>query len=632
MDVEEVVGDFVSLKKKGQNLWACCPFHDEKTPSFSVSPAKGFYKCFGCGKAGDAISFVMELEGLSFSEAIKYLAKKYGIEILETEQTDEQIEAQNERESLFIVLDFAKEYFKDLLWNNQEGKGIGLSYFLQRGFTEEIIKDFDLGYSLDKWDALHDEALEKGYNPDILEKSGLIIRKEDGSSGRKVYDRFRGRVVFPIHNVTGKVIAFGARILTKDKKQPKYINSPETEIYHKSKVLYGVFQARQAIRQQNNCYLVEGYTDVISMHMAGVQNVVASSGTSLTEDQIKLISRYTENITVLFDGDAAGIKASLRGIDMLLAGGLNVKAITFPEGEDPDSYAQKLGSKEFGEYLNANAKDFIAFKTQLFADDAKFDPIKKAESIKEIISSIAKIPDSVKKAVYIKESSSLLEIDEEILFAELNKIQLKQNQDSHRKLEREKFAETATKEALAEQLEDQQVTSFSDIISLQEKESIRLLINYANEPVNDDYRVSDYLFEELNDVEFKTPVYKKIFELFQARQLEGKKVSAGYLLDHGSEDVKQEVIGLVANRYDISSNWENKFQILVPREEEILPKMVFTNILRLKFRIIQKMIADNMEELKQVSDQTAEEKHLRIHAELKKSEMEIAKGLGNVTT
>src|SRR5690554_3858379 len=421
-DIEEVVNDYVPLKKKGQNLWACCPFHNEKSPSFSVSPAKQIYKCFGCGKAGDAIQFVMDIEGIGFNEAIKQIAKKYGIEIEEDQATPELVQAQNERESLYIALGFARDFYVKSL-ATPEGRSVGESYFRERGFNQKIIQKFDLGYALEGWDHLLKEAKNKGFQEETLLKAGLILEKEGGST--RIYDRFRGRVMFTIHNLGGKPIGFGARILKQDKKQPKYINSPETEIYHKSDVLYGLFQAKQAVRQTDNCYLVEGYTDVLSMHLSRIENVVATSGTSLTENQIKLIKRFTDNVTVLYDGDAAGIKASLRGIDMLLEGGLNVKAVVFPDGEDPDSYSRKVGSQTFIDYLAVHSKDFIAFKIALYAEDAANDPIKRAEVIRQVVQSIAKIPDPIIRAVYIKESAKLLQLEEDIVHTELNKILLR---------------------------------------------------------------------------------------------------------------------------------------------------------------------------------------------------------------
>ncbi|WP_310588873.1 DNA primase [Flectobacillus sp. BAB-3569] len=401
--VADVIGDYVSLKKKGANLWACCPFHGEKSPSFSVSPAKGIYKCFGCGKAGDSVRFIMDIEGLGYGEALRHLAKKYSIAIQESPLTDEQLQAQNARESLYIALNYAKNYYQNNLFQHEEGQSIGYPYFKERGFSDKTIKAFELGYSLDIWDAFTRDALKNGYSIDVLEKAGLTIRKPEEN---KMFDRFRNRVIFPIHNVSGKTIAFGARILKADKNQPKYLNSPETEVYHKSNILYGIYQAKNAIRSKDVCYLVEGYTDVISLYQAGIENVVASSGTSLTLEQIRLIARFTQNITVLYDGDPAGIKASLRGMDMILEEGLNVKLVVFPQGEDPDSYVQKIGSDAFVQYITDHASDFITFKAELFLKEAGNDPFKRAELIKDMVGSISRIPDSIKRSVFFKKQQA----------------------------------------------------------------------------------------------------------------------------------------------------------------------------------------------------------------------------------
>ncbi|MBC7923361.1 MAG: DNA primase, partial [Ferruginibacter sp.] len=428
-DILEVVGDFVSLKKRGSNWIACCPFHNEKTPSFAVSPAKGIYKCFGCSKAGDSIRFVMDIESLGYVDALKYLAKKYNIEIEERELTSAEQLQQGERESLLIALHYAKDYYQHTLFDSDDGRNIGLSYFRERGFSEKTIRDFELGYSFDSWDAFTKEALRKGYSLDILEKAGLTILKEDG----KRFDRFRARVIFPIHNVAGKVIAFGARILKADKNQPKYLNSPETEVYHKSDVLYGIFQAKQAIRQEEVCYLVEGYTDVISLYQAGIANVVASSGTSLTAGQIRLISRFTPNITVLYDGDAAGIKASLRGTDMILEEGLNVSVVVFPDSEDPDSYVKRIGAEAFKAFIRQNRKDFITFKTELLLAGAGRDPFKRAEVTQEVVESISRIPDRNTREALTKKTSELLEVKEDTLIGMINSIRLRKAREEEKK-------------------------------------------------------------------------------------------------------------------------------------------------------------------------------------------------------
>src|SRR5687767_11707975 len=418
VDIVDVIGDFVTLKRSGQNYKALSPFSNEKTPSFYVVPSKGIFKDFSSGKGGDAITFVMEHESMSYMEALKYLAKKYGVEVKEDVNSEKEQAAQSERDGLYIVMNYAKEYFKELLFKHDEGRSIGLSYFRERGFNDRNIEKFELGYALNEWHGLEKTATQGGYSQQALEKSGLIIKKEDG----KTYDRFRGRVIFPVHNLSGKVIAFGARILTKEKDQPKYINSPETDIYHKSNVLYGMFQAKNEIRKHDFCYLVEGYTDVISLHQAGIENVVASSGTALTEEQIKLMRRFTENVTVLYDGDAAGIKAALRGIDLVLKGGLNVRIVLLPDGEDPDSFSRKSGSTEFKKYLRDHTQDFISFKIGLYSKEASHDPIRKAEAIREIVASIGVIPDPIKRSVYIQETSQLLKISEAVLFTELNKL------------------------------------------------------------------------------------------------------------------------------------------------------------------------------------------------------------------
>lgn len=625
IEIEEVISDFVSLKRKGQNLWACCPFHHEKSPSFSISPSKGIYKCFGCGKAGDAVQFVMDIEGLNFIEAMKYLAGKYGIEVQEEELPPQEQIKHQEKESLYIVLNFAKDYYKDILWNTPEGQSIGLSYFKERGFTEKIIHEFDLGFSLDSWDGLLKAAIKKGYSEDILEKAGLIIKKEN-----KTYDRFRGRVIFPIHSITGKPIAFGARILTKEKHQPKYINSPETEVYHKSHILYGIFQARHKIRQEDNCFLVEGYTDVISLHLSGISNVVASSGTSLTTDQIKLISRYSENITVLYDGDAAGIKASFRGIDMILEGGLNVKAVVFPEGEDPDSYSRKIGSAAFQQYLKDNTQDFLTFKTSLFAEESQRDPIKKAGVIKEIVESIAKIPEPLKRAIYLKQCSQLLDIDESVLISEQNKIYLKKQREKDRNQEKDPIGDNH--EDVAEVLKDHEKQEFNvnAAISLQERESIRILLTYGLNEIEEQYRLHDYLLNELSEIEFVTPVYKDILDIYKQNLEQGKVIDADYLIKNANDHIKNEVINLITSKYEISSNWAERFQIYVRREQDVVGELVVSNVLRLKLRVLRKLINENTSEIKGVKDEVELEEKLKIQMELKKVEMEICKGLGIV--
>ena len=629
LDIVEVIGDFIQLKKAGANYKALSPFVDEKTPSFFVSPSKEIFKCFSSGKGGDAISFVMEYDGLSYLEAIKYIAEKYGIEIIEQEQSDEQLEAQNERDSIFIALNFAKEYYHDILINNSEGQSIGLSYFKERGYDRNTIEKFGLGYSLEAWDGFLKAATDKSYSEDILDKAGLIIKKEDG----KVYDRFRSRVIFPIHNLTGKPIAFGARTLRTDKKVPKYVNSPESQVYHKSDVLYGMHLAKRSIRDQDNCFLVEGYTDVISLHLSGIENVVASSGTALTENQIKLIKRYTNNITVLYDGDPAGIRASLRGIDMILEKDMNVRCVVFPEGEDPDSYSKKLGSAAFGQYLNENTTDFIRFKAKLLTQEASNDPIKKAETIKNIVESISIIPDPVKRSVYVKETSELLAIEESVLLAEQNKILIKKRKDKSRKAESDTEEQLMSSEGFVQPKKDETGLTKHQIVELQEKETIRLLYTYGSDQFEEEEHIYDFILAELEELDFKTPIYREMLQLFRDELEKGNVINAEYLIHEAPEHIKNEAVDMISEKYLLSKEWEDKYEILVPDERANLDKMVVGNILRLKFRVLQHMIDEKSDEMKKQSTEVSHkevEKVIEQFHLLKQAEMQIAKQLGIV--
>jgi DNA primase len=630
-DIEDVVNDYVPLKKKGQNLWACCPFHNESTPSFSVSPAKQIYKCFGCGKAGDPIQFVMDIEGIGFNEAIRHLAQKYGIEIEEEKQeSPEAIQAYNERESLYILLNFAKDFFRNNL-TTEEGRAIGLSYFKERGFNQSIIDKFDLGYALDGWDHLLKAAKQAGHSEELLLKAGLILQKEGDE--KRLYDRFRGRVTFTIHNLGGKPIGFGARILTQDKKQPKYINSPETEVYHKGDTLYGIFQAKKSIREKDNCYLVEGYTDVISMHLAGIENVVASSGTSLTENQIKLIKRFTDNVTVLFDGDAAGIKASLRGIDMILEGGLNVKAVVFPQGEDPDSYSRKTGSKEFSEYLIEKAQDFIAFKIGLYSDEAAKDPIKQADLIKQIVSSLAKIPDPIIRTVYVRQSASLLDIDEDIILTELNKIFVKGEKDKFYKDQRENPLESKIEDILSAK---ETALPDSSLIYIQEREMMRLLVTYGFEMVSEKTSACEYMLQETAELSFETPVFKKILQLYQTALSGGFMPQPDFFMSTEDQEVKKEIISMITRKYELSTLWESRHQIFTYHEADDLAKTIYDSVLHLKKRVIKKLLQEAKFKIKEAEEQKlgieSVSERLKIYMELKKFQVEIDKQLGIVVS
>src|ERR1700744_351973 len=509
-DIGEVIGEFVNLKKRGANYVGLSPFVNEKTPSFTVSPAKGIFKDFSSGKGGSAISFLMELEKFTYPEALRWLAKKYSIEIEETVESPENREEENHRESLMIVSGYAAKFFHESLLETDEGQNIGLSYFKERGFSNETIKKFELGYSPDQWEAFTSQALKEGYQQQFLEETGLSVKRDNGS----LYDRYRGRVMFPIHSFTGRVIAFGGRTLKNDKNVPKYVNSPESEIYHKSNVLYGLYFAKKSIREEDNCFLVEGYADVLSVHQAGIENVVASSGTSLTVEQIRLIGRLTKNITILYDGDAAGIKASLRGLDMILEEGLNVKVVLFPDGHDPDSYVRKVGTSAFKKHIEDNKKDFIFYKTDLLLKEAGNDPIRKAEVIREIVESVAKIPDSIKASVFIKECSYILQIDERALISELNKMRLaKAKKDSQQQLSRPvPVEETLLKEPVL--VETKEVDNSS-----QEKEIIRLLLLYGNRMIDWDGIANTYIgpfmIAELSDVEFDHEPAKRFVEIYR---------------------------------------------------------------------------------------------------------------------
>jgi DNA primase len=598
--IEEVVGDFVDLKKRGTSLLGLCPFHSEKTPSFNVSVSKGIYKCFGCGEGGHAVDFVMKHEKYSYPEAIRYLAKKYNIEVEEDELSEEQQTVNDQRESLFIVTNWAAELFQDSLWNTNEGKTIGLSYFKERGYREDIIKKFELGYSPESWDYLYTKAVQAGHQEEYLEKTGLIIKKEGG----KTYDRFRSRVMFPIHNLTGRTLGFGGRTLKTDKKVPKYVNSPESDIYHKSLVLYGLYFAKKSIVTVDNCYLVEGYADVLSMHQAGVENVVASSGTSLTTEQIKLIGRFTKNVTMLYDGDAAGIKASLRGTDMLLKEGLNVKVLLFSDGHDPDSYIQKFGPNSFHEYIQKNQQDFISFKTQILLQDAGNDPIKRAEVIREVVESIALIPDQIKASVFIRDCSVKLDIEERILISELNKMRLQQTKRSN-------YSRNEPSSDLPpENLFDDEIPATESQVpqansnDLQEQEIIRLLLHYGEMPATwleeKNYPIAILILSSLQDVEFTDPVAKKIAAIYIDYLNRQELPEQRMFITNSDKEVSNLVISLLSSPYDLSPNWnDDKRQIYVKQEVDNLKDTVLKAIFRMKKRKIDERIQKVRDEMKE---------------------------------
>lgn len=610
--VEEVIGDFVQLKKAGSNYKGLSPFSEERSPSFMVSPVKQIWKDFSTGKGGTAVSFLMEHEHFTYPEAIKYLAKKYNIEIEETEQSNEQKNQANARESLYLVSEFANTYFQKILHKTDQGKSIGLSYFKERGFTEETIKKFDLGYSLEEWQAFTDEALKQGYQLEFLEKTGLTIVKDD-----KRFDRFKGRVMFPIKSMSGRVLGFGGRILTSDKKAAKYVNSPESDIYHKSNVLYGIFHAKQSIAKEDNCFLVEGYTDVIQFHQTGVKNVVSSSGTALTSEQIRLINRLTKNITVLFDGDAAGMRASLRGIDLILEQGMNVKVCTFPAGEDPDSFAKQNTFETLSLYLENNAKDFIQFKASVLYEDSKNDPIKKADTVRDIVNSISKIPDRIKKEIYIQECARIMDISEEVLFSTLAQIDKKDFQEENKQFKSEQKA--------FEVIRHQQPIEKVDVQYLLERKIIEVLLLYGNrtedfedlvlkennkgdlilEPVIHQAKVFEKVFLDLQDDEmqftnaqFKALYYTVIDTLNQNPDFELKKFVNSVDAELGNEITH---ILMEDERYTLD-NWQ-RMNIFPKEKTHTVAQLVSETILSLRcFLIDQKVKEFQQKALANIAD------------------------------
>jgi DNA primase len=604
--IEEVIGEFVKLKKSGQNYKGLSPFTTERNPSFYVSPSKGIYKCFSSGKGGNVVNFLMEHEHFTYPEALMFLAKKYGIAVEEDAISTEDIQAENEKETLYQVTAFAMKYFSECLLETEAGKAIGLEYLKNRDLRLDTVKKFQLGYSPETWDAFTKHAIAEGYKLEYLEKSGLTITKEGRS-----YDRFRGRVIFPVHNISGRILGFGGRTLLKDDNVPKYVNSPESDIYNKSQILFGLYFAKNAIIKIDNCYLVEGYTDVISLHQAGIENVVASSGTSLTEEQIRLIKRYTPNITILYDGDPAGIKASFRGIDMVLEQGMNVRIVLFPDGEDPDSYARKHRRAELEELITAKAQDFIRFKTSLLLKEAAGDPIKKAGLIKEIVGSITLIPDPIYRSVYIKECSTLMEIQEQTLMNALNKLLYQRNrkQEEQDAVKQEvEFIETPS----VRQVETDQSSS-----EFQEKDLIRLLVNYPDDNImiredqgdghflQQAISVSRYIIEEIHkdELSFSNPAYQRVFDKYdQTLQSGGELSEIGNFEDEQEQAIIATIRDLQINRYELSVNWlSNKIQVVT--EKDILFQAVETTLYAFKAKTLERMTNEILKEMKESANE-----------------------------
>jgi len=622
-NIVDVVGEFVQLKRRGVNYLGSCPFHNEKTPSFTVSPSKGLFKCFGCGKAGGSVNFIMEHENLSYPEALKLLAKKYNIEVIEKEQTKEDIEKQNERESLLVVSSYALRQFSENLFNTDEGISVGLAYFKERGFRQETLKKFEVGYSLSKRDAFSKKALEDGYKQDFLIKTGLSIQGDD-----RIFDRFSGRVMFPIHSLSGQPLGFGGRILKSDAKAAKYVNSPESDIYHKSRILYGIFQARKAITRDDKCYLVEGYTDVLSLHEAGIENVVASSGTALTQEQVKLIKRFTPNITILFDGDQAGIKASLKGIDIVLEEGMNVKIVLLPDGEDPDAYSKKVSNEEFHRFLRDNETDFIRFKSKLLMTEAANDPIMKANLISDIVKSIAVIPEAIPRTVYIKECSGILEVNEQILYNEVNKLLTQKRIGDKTKSPVPESLPVVPKPAIKHE-----PASFYS-----EREIIRLLLKFgsvefeqsANE--EDKITVADYIVREIvsDELDFDDIVCAKIFADFKFNSEQGLITNDKQFVQHEDPQISSLSADLLSDTYELSKIWEVK-QTYVETEDMKLKDIVGDAVLKFKsdkINILRKALMMQLEEAVKANNQEKIIQLQRKYATLNAALGEISKQLG----
>ncbi len=637
--IEDVVSEFVTLRKRGSNLIGVCPFHKEKTPSFNVNPARNIFKCFGCGKAGDAVRFIMEHEHYSFQEALRYLAKKYGIKIEEREQTPEEAAAQNERERMFNINSFAQNYFSNTMMTSDEGQSVGLAYFHERGFRDAIINRFQLGYCPGSGSAFTDFAIKNGYDKDLLIKVGLT-----GNYENRLYDRYQSRVIFPIHNLTGKIIGFGGRILTKEKTKAKYVNSPESEIYNKSQTLYGIFFARNEISRLDNCILVEGYADVLSMHQAGIENVVASSGTSLTIEQIRMISRYTKNITMLYDGDAAGIHAALRGTNMILEEGMNVRIVVLPPEDDPDSFVQNNPIEYVTKYLTDNAKDFLGFKTNLLLKDAQNDPIKRAAAIKDIVETVAVIPDPIYRATYIKECSRAIEMAEQTLTNEVNKIlrakYRKQlglaSQESH--LSYQNYKTYQPQQQPVEQHDNVPIGFF------QEQELVKILLSHGSETIDiegtdDDDKdivytttVASIIIDDLKSdgLLLRDPTHKKIFDAFDHGLDTGDLPTAQDFISSEDQEVAVLAANLLSTQYKLD-DWR-RHRIVVKTEDDVLKKTVLSSILRFKDMVIEDRRAAIVKELQSCTELDDQLILLQKKKKLDEIRTKINRDLGIVIT
>ncbi len=630
--VEDVVGEFVTLKKRGANLLGLCPFHNEKTPSFNVNPARNIYKCFGCGKAGGPVQFLIDYQQLSYPDALRYLAKKYSIEIEEekvsAEDKQKELEQHNLVESIHIANSAAQKFFTDYMLHNENGK-IGLAYFKERGFLSHTIEKFQLGFAPEGFDVFTRHALKEGFQLDVLKKAGLTSSKENST-----IDFFRNRVMFPIHNMTGKVIGFGGRVMVKDEKTPKYVNTPESEVYLKSKILYGAYFAKNDIRKKDECYLVEGYTDVISLHQTGIENVVASSGTSLTQDQIRLIKRITKNITILYDGDAAGIKAAMRGTDLILEEGMNVRIVILPDSEDPDSYVRKTGADAFNFFVQANKKDLISFQTTLLAGEAKKDPIKKAQLIRDIIESIAKIPDVILRSVYAKESSQQFDMSEQIIITEINKLRRRKLKDEQNTgVKADEKQDVIAEEKLSQAIHREQFNELKSGIDVVEKDIIRILMEFGTWTLDlesEANTVTAFVLDDLEGIDIETPEYNAIYQLVKREFLQGNVHDEKFFTTNDDKKISSAAINILSQPYSLSDNWWQKYKIVVPDRKSLFIKDIQSSCIRLKqikniteLKKIEKL-------LKEITDEVELARLMKLHRLLLEQKKEFAQTVGNV--
>ena len=631
IDIIEIVGTFVKLKKRGTNYLGLCPFHNEKSPSFTVSPAKEIYKCFGCGRSGNSIGFLMEHEKYTYVEALRWLAQRYNVEIEETEVSPEQKLQQQSAESLFIINNFAQQFFSNHLLHTEEGQDIGLSYLKQRGFREDIIKKFQIGFNPEARDSFAKAAVQAQYNLDLLQKSGLVAIRDE-----RPVDNYRGRIIFPIHNQSGKVVGFGARILKSNDKAPKYINTPENDIYVKSKILYGSYFARQAIDKADECLLVEGYTDVVSLHQAGIENVVASGGTSLTPDQLRLVKKYTNNLTIIYDGDSAGIKAALRGMDLALEEGLNVKLVLIPDKEDPDSYVNKVGAEAFSAFIAANKKDFILFQLEVSLLDAGNDSVKKSavvNQVAETISKINKAEDFTRQQDYIKQSSELLKIEEGGLHALVNKFIRDKISKEESRINRQEANDNFAAPTQPFEIEDDAITLLNKD-ELQERAMIRSLLEFGLKEWDQQQRVADYIFVEIEGNQLEEMIdNKNLIELIKTYKTwydAGLEPTPKTFLYHEDFAMSSLAVSVMDYNYEISPNWKNVFEGKIATREDLYKEEVFSTLNYLKLRKIKRMMDENQRDLEKETKPADQMVFLQIHQHLKKMEIELTKQLGTV--